>query len=271
VSEDDARSSDGPLVRALAAPLRALLGAADTVLAATLRGLGRRDAGREAASPPSLRAIAGGASVRARRRSDVARTDAPPIEDRDHASEPAIDEREIALEDLGEGRDLLLALPRDPRTVFVAWRLSSTSSAARLGRHGATTQGVHDALAIEAGDGSASRIELLQPRASSTYVQLAQAVATVRITLGTHDPDAGFLALLPPATVRLPADGAQPDASPRWRVLGSCAASPTTPPAPPSPATADILHRRATTRGADDRSDTPEIASASTGADRGRP
>lgn len=227
MTEDDARSSDGPLVRALAAPLRALLGAADAVLAATLRGLGRRDAEREAASPPSLRAIAGGASARGRRKSDVARTDAPPIEECADAGEPATDEREIALEELGDDRDLLLALPRDRRTVFVAWRLSSSSSAARLARHGATAQGVRDALTIEADDGSTRRIELLQPRTRSTYVDLQHTVATVRITLGTHDPQAGFLALLPPATVRLPDDGAQPHESPRWRVLRGGAASDT--------------------------------------------
>ncbi len=269
--EDDARSSDGPLVRALAAPLRALLGAADAVLAAALRGIGQRDARHEAASPPSLRAIPGGASMRARRTSDGGRAEPPPTEDRAAPGEEAVDEREIALEDPGDDRDLLLAMARDPRTVFVAWRLSATTNAARLGRHGVTARAVRDALAIEASDGSMRTIELLQPRATSIYVDLQRTCATVRITLGTHDPEAGFVALLPPATVRLPEAGAQSHAAPRWRVLRGGDASHTTPPAQPSPATAEILHRRATGRGTEGRSDTPVPVSASPGADPGRP
>lgn len=254
MTEKDARSSDGPLVRALAAPLRALLGATEAVLAATLRGLGGRDVEREQANPPSLRAIAGGASLRARRRSDGTRAEAKLGEERVDSDERALEERAILLEGLDDGRDLLLAVPRDPRTVFVTWRLGPRSAAALLEQH-TPARVVRDALSIEVGDGASAELVVaqwivpLQPLAESTYVDLHEARATARITLGTHDAERGFVALLPPVTVHLPAAGDAPYETPRWRVLPGGDAGRTAPPPAPTATTAERLHRRATTRG----------------------
>jgi len=250
---DDARNDDGPLLRALAAltaPLRALLGGADAVLGVVARTLRPRgDAGPDGVAPPVLRAIQGGVSLRTRRRSD-----AYPVEARPHEVAPCDTDVTLDIGDDDPCDDVLLALPRDPRTVFVTWCRSAGADAERAARITESPHSIRDALSIEALDEDGTEgadtaaecwVVTLAPRATSTYVDLLRPRREVRITLGTTSEDGDFVALIGPRTVEPPPAGAGRVEPPRWRcVTGSGVDAP---PVPREPTRTDTetLHARA--------------------------
>lgn len=250
LERDDAPSADGPLVRALAAPLRALLGAADAVLVATLRALSKKRGGEASAgsAPPALKAIPGGATTRSRRRADAAPADRVPAEDEDLA--------EVGL-DIGDADaavDFLLVLARDPQTVFVTWQRSAAAEALRARRIAASGSGVRDALSVEVEDallesdgeqGASSWTVTLPPLAESIWVDLERPRGVVHVTLGTQTEGGAFLASTTPATVRLPESAPAPYQAPRWRSVVGASPDGHSPPPEPSHETADLLHDHA--------------------------
>lgn len=246
---NDAPTADGPLVRALAAPLRALLGAADAVLVATLRTLGKKRSSEAStgSAPPALKAIPGGATARSRRRTEAARADGVPTEDQDLA------DVEIDIGDADAAVDFLLVLARDPQSVFVTWQRNAATEALRAQRIAATALVVRDALSVEAADaprasagehGVSSWTVLLPPLAESIWIDLERPRGVVRVTLGTHTEGGAFLASTTPATVRLPECGPGSYQAPHWSLVPG--ASPDGQPAPPEPSreTADLLQDR---------------------------
>lgn len=243
-ARDDADRDDGPLVRALAAPLRALLGGADVLLGAIVRVFDRRDGEtRGATGARPLRAIPGGAIARARRQSEASPIDAPDP----RADTSTGDDVDIDIGDHDEGEDVLLVLPRDAQTVFVTWHLSAPTVAARAGRMAGTALVVRDALSVEARDPEdrvTRRVLLLPPLASSAYVDLGQARSTVRIAFGTSSGD-DFVTSIPPVDAELPAAAAGPHEAPRWRTIGGASANDLAAPPDVPRATADFLLTRA--------------------------
>jgi hypothetical protein len=241
-AEHDDAPDAGRTLRALTTPLRALIGLAGSLIASTLRAVGSGSGDNpDGTSPPPLRALPGGATARARRRGYAAPQRSAPHDDDTLATCP------LDVGDAAPASDVLLALPRDPRTVFVTWERSPETDERHRQRRSDSLTPVHDALLVEATEeaerapGTTSWTIVLPPLAESTYVDLGRPRHSVRVTLGTCGDDGTFVRLTSPTELRMPEHEPAAYQEPRWRAAIGAESTDAAPPPVPSRETSDLL------------------------------
>ncbi|MFN8543225.1 MAG: DUF4912 domain-containing protein [Candidatus Binatia bacterium] len=129
-------------------------------------------------------------------------------------------ERETGTLPAAYGRDRLVALPRDPWTIFVYWELAPTTRVTALRRLEAEAEGAREVLRVyDGGDATASTDVELTPGAESAYVTVSRPGATFGVELGVRTVSGRFVPLLPAASVTTPRAAPAPDVTVRWVTL----------------------------------------------------
>jgi len=198
----------------------------------------------------ALRAIVGGAAVRVRRKQESGRAQSAPTP---LLAPGGFADDDGPLLEAEHDDDVLVVLPRDPRSLFAYWHLGNPGRTRREELLRAGSGLPRDALLVEVeGDGShdgaadsESWILPLAALAERCHLDLGRPRTRARLSLGLHTEGGGFATLVSAPGLALPRSGPGEPAAPRWRRLPLGGGQPGACPTVPRPEVSDLLAARA--------------------------